>query len=106
MRPVTVPGGALHSTRAASAMALSGSTGALSGVCGETTATPGVMTSPDVPRALTLTPKVYSSAARPVVNRSSAALHIPYGTQPSLAQSGYGGPFGWRACLEVMFSTQ
>src|SRR5512142_3140684 len=113
MRPVTSPGGApqdaqedaQHSRRAASAMASSGSTGALSGVCGETTATPGVRTRPAVPRALTLTPEPCSSAASPVVSRSSDALHITYGTQPSLAQSGYGGPAGWRPCLEVMLST-
>jgi len=77
IRPVIAPGSVSHSSKAASAMASSGSTGALSGVCGDTTATPGVMTRPEVPSALTLTPVPYSSAAIPVVNRSTAALHIP-----------------------------
>ena len=75
MRPVTVPAGALHSSTAASAIALSGSTEAFSGVCGDTTATPGVITRPDVPSALTLTPVPCNSAASPVVNRSSEASH-------------------------------
>src|SRR5215470_13109049 len=100
------PGGAVQSRRAASGMASSGSTGTLSGVYGATAATPGVTTSPDVPRALTLTPVPSSSAARPVVSRSTAVLHIAYGTDPSRAQSGYGGPLGFLACLEVMLSTQ
>src|SRR5258708_16003157 len=106
MRPVIAPGGALQSSKAASGMASSGSTGTLSGVWGDTAATPGVTTSPDVPRALTLTPVPSSSAARPVVSRSSAVLHIAYGTAPSRVQSGYGGPLGFLACLEVMLSTQ
>src|SRR5258708_12029854 len=106
MRPVIAPGGALQSSKAASGMASSGSTGTLSGVWGDTAATPGVTTSPDVPRALTLTPVPSSSAARPVVSRSSAVLHIAYGTEPSRVQSGYGGPLGFLACLEVMLSTQ
>src|SRR5260370_37829245 len=106
MRPVIAPGGALQRNMAAPGMAPSGSTGTLSGVWGDTAATPGVPTSPDVPRALTLTPVPSSSAARPVVSRSSAVLHIAYGTEPSRVQSGYGGPLGFLACLEVMLSTQ
>ena len=58
-------------------MASSGSTGAFSGVWGETTATPGVMTSPEVPSELTLMRSASSSAASPVVSRSSADLHMP-----------------------------
>src|SRR5258708_34535408 len=106
MRPVIAPGGALQSSKAASGMASSGSTGTLSGVWGDTAATPGVTTSPDVPRALTLTPVPSSSAARPVVSRSSAVLHIAYGTEPSRVQPGYGGPLGFLAWLEVVLSTQ
>src|SRR5215831_15580491 len=106
MHPVITPGGVLHRRSAASGMASSGSTGTVSGLCDAPAATPGVTTSPDVPRALTLTPVPSSSAARPVVSRSSAVLHIAYGTDPSRAQSGYGGPLGLLACLEVMLSTQ
>src|SRR5258708_16811886 len=106
MRPVIAPGGALQSSKAASGMASSGSTGTLSGVWGDTAATPGVTTSPDVPRALTLTPVPSSSAARPVVSRSSAVLHIAYGTEPSRDQSRYRWPFGFLACLQALFSSQ
>src|SRR5258708_18665955 len=106
MRPVIAPGGALQSSKAASGMASSGSTGTLSGVWGDTAATPGVTTSPDVPRALTLTQVPSSSADRPAVSRSRAVLIIAYGKKTSRVQSSYGEPYGYLACLSAMLNTQ
>jgi hypothetical protein len=44
----------------------------------------------------------YSSAARPVENRSSAALHIPYTVPPRSVEV----TAGWRAAPEDMFRIQ
>ena len=44
----------------------------------------------------------YSSAARPVENRSSAALHIPYTVPPRSVEV----TAGWRAAPEEMFKIQ
>src|SRR5437764_13049468 len=65
--------------------------------------TPGVATTREGDRQLTAMPSSYTSAASPLVNRSRAALHMPYMVPPRLAMAGYGGPFGWNDDLDEMF---
>ena len=66
---------------------------------------PGVGTTLVGDNALTAMLSWYSSAARPVENRSSAALHIPYTVPPRPPQLS-GGIAGCRAATEEMFTIQ
>jgi hypothetical protein len=63
---------------------------------------PGVGTTRLGDSALTAMLSSYSSAARPVENRSSAALHIPYTVPPRRVEV----TAGWRAATEEMFRIQ
>jgi len=65
---------------------------------------PGVGTTRVGDSALTAMLSSYSSAARPVENRSSAALHIPYTVPPRRARLEPSA--GWRAATEEMFKIQ
>ena len=63
--------------------------------------TPGVGTIDVGDSTLTRTLSAWTSAARPVVNRSSAAFTMPYTVPPGPAPNG--GPAGWMAPFDEMF---
>jgi hypothetical protein len=94
-----------HSSSAASAITAGGSARGSSSLVRWWKIVPGVGTTLVGARALTAMLSSYSSAARPVENRSSAALHIPYTVPPRPPQPS-GGMAGWRAATEEMFRIQ
>jgi hypothetical protein len=93
-----------HSSSAASAITAGGSARGSSSLVRWWKIVPGVGTTLVGARALTAMLSSYSSAARPVENRSSAALHIPYTVAPSGARSA--GTAECRAATEEMFRIQ
>jgi hypothetical protein len=93
-----------HSSSAASAITAGGSARGSSWLVRWWKIVPGVGTTLVGASALTAMLSSYSSAARPVENRSSAALHIPYTVAPSSAR--LAGTAGWRAATEEMFKIQ
>ena len=88
-----------HNSSAASAITAGGSDRGSPSVVRWWKIVPGVGTTFVGASALTATLSSYSSAARPVENRSSAALHIPYTVPPRTARL-VGGIAGWRAAAE------
>jgi hypothetical protein len=99
-----VRGSRWHSSSAASAITAGGSAAGSSGVVRWWKTVPGVGTTRVGDSALTAMLSRYSSAARPVENRSSAALHIPYTVPPRRARLEVTA--GWRAATEEMFRIQ
>ena len=105
IRPVRLRGSRWQSVSAASAITEGGSLSGLSALVRPWNRVPGVGTTRFGDSALTVMLSAYSSAARPVENRSSAALHMPYTVPPRLAQPD-GGIAGCRAAIEEMFRIQ
>src|ERR1700743_2440596 len=105
IRPLRSAAVAWHSPSAASAITDGGSALGSSLVVRWWNRVPGVGTTLLGDRAFTATPDAYSSAASPVLNRSMAALHMPYTVPPRNARSA-GGSAGCRAAREEMFRIQ
>src|SRR5262249_26967383 len=99
-RPVTGAGAQGARGKGGSAISSTGSTisGRSSSSGPRWTSAPGVRTAATGASEFTATPSSWTSAARPVVIRSSAALVEPYKVpvEPSLMPGSNGGPFGWR----------
>src|ERR1700729_4476327 len=97
-----VCGSRWHSISAASAITEDGSAFGSSSEVRWWKIVPGVGTTRVGASELTAMLSAYSSAASPVENRSSAALHMPYTVEPIANRPG--GTDGCRAATEEMFS--